>query len=138
MTVTIQRHIPVIICTGCGDRFEFRDNQALKTHTQGRPEEFGGYAVEGRLSDYVGDECSDCFAPFRLDSMIETVTPREERTMISLDKTEQSVSVGKMRAAINRGLRRNNLLALSLDFSERAYDLSVKTFELHKAEVLAR
>ncbi|WJN62615.1 hypothetical protein [Streptomyces phage phiScoe1] len=57
--------------------------------------------------------------------------------MVSLDKTPQTVSLGRMRAAINAGLRRNNLLALSLEFGERAHDREVKEFEAHKARVLA-
>ncbi|MEU4984887.1 hypothetical protein [Streptomyces sp. NPDC021969] len=58
--------------------------------------------------------------------------------MISLAKTPQTISYGRMRAAINREVRKNNLLALSLDFSERIYDAEVARFEAHKAEVLAR
>jgi hypothetical protein len=58
--------------------------------------------------------------------------------MVSLDKTSSSISYGQMRAAINRNLRRNNLLALSLEFGERVHDAEVKAFEAHKAEVLAR
>jgi hypothetical protein len=56
--------------------------------------------------------------------------------MVSLDKTAQSIGYGRMRAAINRGVRRNNLLALSVEFGERAYDVEVKAFEAHKAAVL--
>ncbi|MEU0344224.1 hypothetical protein ABZ092_36115 [Streptomyces bobili] len=56
--------------------------------------------------------------------------------MVSLAKTPQTISTGKMRAAINAGVRKNNLLALSLWFGERAYDAEVKAFEAHKAAVL--
>lgn len=58
--------------------------------------------------------------------------------MVSLDKTRQSITFGQMRASINRNLRRNNLNALLLEFSERIYEAEVKRFEAHKAEVLAR
>lgn len=74
MAWTVRRHIPVIICTGCGDRFEFRDGATIKTHTAGQREEHGGYVVFGELHEYVGDECSNCFAPYRLDATVETVT----------------------------------------------------------------
>ncbi|MGW1040024.1 hypothetical protein [Streptomyces sp. NPDC002547] len=57
--------------------------------------------------------------------------------MVSLDKTPQSISLGRMEAAINAGLRRNNLLALSLEFGERAHEAEVKAHEAHKARVLA-
>ncbi|MFE9924287.1 hypothetical protein ACFYQA_22705 [Streptomyces sp. NPDC005774] len=55
---------------------------------------------------------------------------------VSLDKTAQSIAYGRMHAAINRGVRRNNLLALSLEFSERAYRAEVKAFEAHKSATL--
>ncbi|MFF4510608.1 hypothetical protein [Streptomyces mirabilis] len=58
--------------------------------------------------------------------------------MVSLDKTTYSIQYGNYRAAINRNLRRNNLLALSLEFGERVHDAEVKAFEAHRAEVLAR
>lgn len=58
--------------------------------------------------------------------------------MISLDKDSRTISYGRMRARINAELRKNNLVALSLDLSERIYDAEVKQFEAHKAEVLAR
>jgi len=57
--------------------------------------------------------------------------------MVSLEKTPQSISLGRMKAAINAGLRRNNLLALSLEFGERAYEAEVKADEARKARVLA-
>lgn len=58
--------------------------------------------------------------------------------MISLAKTHQSVSFGRMRAKINAELRKNNLLALSLEFGERVYLADAARSEAHKAEVLAR
>ncbi|MFI5863548.1 hypothetical protein [Streptomyces sp. NPDC051546] len=58
--------------------------------------------------------------------------------MVSLDKTAYTISYGKIRAKINIGLRQNNLLALSLEFGERAHLAAVTKFEAHKAEVLAR
>ncbi|MFJ3775241.1 hypothetical protein ACIPX0_26450 [Streptomyces sp. NPDC090075] len=58
--------------------------------------------------------------------------------MVSLDKTPLTISLGRLQARINAGLRRNNLLALSLDFSERAYRADVVRFEAHKAQVLGR
>jgi hypothetical protein len=58
--------------------------------------------------------------------------------MVSLDKTEFSIQYGRYRALINAQLRRNNLVALSLEFGERVHDAEVKAFEQHKAEVLGR
>ncbi|WP_436739944.1 hypothetical protein [Streptomyces sp. BBFR102] len=58
--------------------------------------------------------------------------------MVSLNKTEQSIAVGRMRARIGRELRKNNLVALSLEFAERQYRADVKRFEAHKAQVLGR
>jgi hypothetical protein len=58
--------------------------------------------------------------------------------MVSLAKTPQSISYGNMRSAINRNLRRNNLLALSLEFGERVYLADVARSEAHRAEVLAK
>ncbi|MDX3405136.1 hypothetical protein PV708_02630 [Streptomyces sp. ME02-6977A] len=58
--------------------------------------------------------------------------------MVSLDKDARTISYGRMRARINAELRKNNLVALSLDLSERIYDAKVARFEAHKAEVLAR
>jgi hypothetical protein len=56
--------------------------------------------------------------------------------MVSLDKTPQSISYGRVRARVLAGLRSNNLLALSLEFGERAYLADVAEFEAHKAAVL--
>jgi hypothetical protein len=56
--------------------------------------------------------------------------------MVSLDKTPLTISLGRLHARINAGLRSNNLLALSLEFSERAYLADVARFEAHKAAVL--
>jgi hypothetical protein len=58
--------------------------------------------------------------------------------MVSLAKTPQTISYGRMKSAINANLRRNNLLALSLEFGERAYLAEVKEFEAHKAQILGR
>ncbi|MGW5130864.1 hypothetical protein [Streptomyces sp. NPDC004135] len=58
--------------------------------------------------------------------------------MVSLDKTPQSISYGRVRAQIGRELRKNNLVALSLEFGERTHLAAVAQFEAHKAEVLAR
>ncbi|WAB08784.1 hypothetical protein SEA_ANDRIS_80 [Streptomyces phage Andris] len=56
--------------------------------------------------------------------------------MVSLAKTPQSISYGRMRAKILEGVRRNNLLALSLEFGEQAHQAEAKRFEARKAEVL--
>lgn len=72
-----------------------------------------------------------------LPTLMSQLIP-ERMIMVSLDKNEYTIRRGRMRAAINRELRRNNLAALFLDFSERIYDAKVKRFEAHKAEVLAR
>ncbi|MGW0861281.1 hypothetical protein [Streptomyces sp. NPDC002611] len=58
--------------------------------------------------------------------------------MVSLDKTPHTISLGRVHARINAGLRRNNLLALSLEFGERAHRIEVARFEAHKAQVLGR
>ncbi|MET8111201.1 hypothetical protein [Streptomyces prasinus] len=55
---------------------------------------------------------------------------------VSLDKTPQSISYGRMHAAIGRGLRKNNLLALSVEFGERIYRADVKRFEERKSTTL--
>ena len=58
--------------------------------------------------------------------------------MVSLDKTPLTISLGRMHARINAGLRRNNLLALSLEFGERAYRADVAQHEARKAAVLGQ
>lgn len=57
--------------------------------------------------------------------------------MVSLDKTPQSIRYSRVRAQINAQLRRNNLVALSLEFQEQTYLANVKRFGAHKASVLA-
>jgi hypothetical protein len=56
--------------------------------------------------------------------------------MVSLDKTPQSISYGRVRAQIGRELRKNNLVALFLELGERAYLADVARFEAHKTAVL--
>ncbi|MFF3793764.1 hypothetical protein ACFYXW_27585 [Streptomyces sp. NPDC001981] len=58
--------------------------------------------------------------------------------MVSLAKTSQSISYGNMRSATNRNLRRNNLLALSLEFGERVYLADVARSEVRRTEVLGK
>ncbi|MCX5236221.1 hypothetical protein OG824_13525 [Streptomyces prunicolor] len=56
--------------------------------------------------------------------------------MLSLTKTPQSISYGRVRAQISRELRKNNMVALSLEFGERAYLAAATQFETHKVVVL--
>ncbi|MEU0674489.1 hypothetical protein ABZ330_16625 [Streptomyces sp. NPDC006172] len=58
--------------------------------------------------------------------------------MVSLDKTPQTISYGRMRAATLARLRSNNLLTLSLEFGERAYLAHVAQHEARKAAVLGQ
>ncbi|MEU5403730.1 hypothetical protein ABZ348_31070 [Streptomyces sp. NPDC005963] len=55
---------------------------------------------------------------------------------VSLAKTPRSISYGRMRSSVLNGLRRNNLLALSLEFGERQYLADVKRFEAHRTTIL--
>ncbi|MFF9095693.1 hypothetical protein ACF1AX_21485 [Streptomyces sp. NPDC014802] len=56
--------------------------------------------------------------------------------MVSLDKTPESITIGRMRALIGRELRKNNLVALALDFGQRAHDVEVKAAAEHRRSVL--
>jgi hypothetical protein len=58
--------------------------------------------------------------------------------MVSLDKTTHSIQLGRYRAHINAGIRRNNLTCLWFEFGEQVLAAETKAFEAHKAEVLAR
>jgi hypothetical protein len=40
--------------------------------------------------------------------------------MVSLDKTPESIAAGQVEASVNRGLRKNNLIALWMEFGYRA------------------
>ncbi|MGW6600589.1 hypothetical protein [Streptomyces sp. NPDC055036] len=57
--------------------------------------------------------------------------------MVSLDKTRYSISYGRMHARIGKELRKNNLVALSLEFGERAYRVEAASFEAYKATTLS-
>jgi hypothetical protein len=56
--------------------------------------------------------------------------------MVYLEKTPHSIAVGRFQARVNRELRRNNLLALRLEFAEQMHRAEVKRFEGYKAAVL--
>ncbi|ATI18940.1 hypothetical protein SEA_SQUEAKYCLEAN_77 [Streptomyces phage SqueakyClean] len=41
--------------------------------------------------------------------------------MVSLAKTPESIAAGQIEASINRGLRKNGLIALQMEFGYRAF-----------------
>lgn len=100
-------------CPDCIDYYVVHDIYTITKMYEGG--EFIESPLGVSLTEFARDpECSNCFKPFAYGNDQEISMNATRTAGVSLAKTPESIATGELRAAVNAGLRRNNLRALQL------------------------